>query len=90
MAQHPLRTQRLRHQHHPPVIRVLDGDRAVLSPVGIPRLHRQMAEHGQPTGNLFHLGQIIEMEHEQVVAAGRRTRAALIMLGELQVVPRAG
>ena len=49
-----------------------------------------MAERGQPAGNLFHLGQIIEIEHEQVVAAGRRARAAPIMLGELQVVPRAG
>jgi hypothetical protein len=82
--------QRLRHQYDPPVIRVLDGDRAVLGPVGIVPLHRQMAERGQPGGNLLHLGQVGEIEHEQVVAAGRRTRAAVIMLGELQVVPRAG
>jgi hypothetical protein len=44
----------------------------------------------KPGDNLLHLGQVVEIEHEQVVAAGRRTRAAVIMLGELQVVLRAG
>ena len=80
----PQSRQRLRHQHDPPAIRVLDGDRAVLGPVGILRLHRQMAERGQPGSNLFHLGQIVEIEHERVVPAGRRTRAAVIVLGELR------
>lgn len=47
-----------------------------------------MAERGPPGGNLLHLGEIVEIEHEQVVAAGRRTRAAVIMLGEFQVVLR--
>ena len=54
------------------------------------RLHRQMAERVPPGGNLLHLGEIVEIEHEQVVAAGRRTRAAVIMLGEFHVVLGAG
>ena len=78
--------RRLRHKHDPPVIGVLNGDRGVLGPVRILRLHWQMAERGQPGGNLFHLGRVVEIKHEQVVAAGCRTRAAVIMLGELQVV----
>ena len=34
------------------MIGVLDGNRAVLGPVGILRLHREMAERGEPGGNL--------------------------------------
>jgi hypothetical protein len=37
---HQVLRHRLRHQHDPPVIRILDGDRAALGPVRVLRLHR--------------------------------------------------
>lgn len=80
--------QRLRHQHDPTVIWVLDGDRAVLGPVGILRLHRQVAELGQPGGNLLHLGPIVEIEHEpnrpaaRIAAALRDRRPVRVSAGD--------
>jgi hypothetical protein len=49
-----------------------------------------VAEPGQPGGDPAHPVRAVEAEHQQVVAGRGRAGAARVVLGELQVVARAG
>ena len=78
-----------RREHRPPAVRVGERDGADGSPVGVVERYRRVvglqARDYRCVG-----GQILDVEHQQVLGGGGRPRRPLDMCGELEVVIRTG
>src|SRR5215212_6038347 len=73
------------HQYHPPTVRILEGQ-PLLCPVRVLRLDRFVPVAPQACGRLPERPFPLDVEYEEVVLRRGRTRAAALVVRELQVV----
>ena len=74
------------HEHDAPAVGVLHRGRCDRAPVRVLRLDREMSRRRQTPNDLLRDRPLAEVEHHEVVAGRRRTRAAFDMVRELKMV----